>query len=155
MKIEKFSLVNHDSFQKIHDISDRMADKIEIYIKLMAFAKKFGPAMIGIVLETAASLPSSGGGGGGGRSGFGYELASSFIGGTQFSQGTDIYSLVFTYPPKLDKELIEKHMKHMISFFLGNELDQKVKFFFEQVYFLFRFNHLMKIGLNKDALYFN
>lgn len=129
----KFSLVNHDSFQMLGQINYIYTDKIEIYTKIVAFIRKFGSSLTGIVLEMSSAdsmmMHRSGG--------FAYELASSFL-GTQFTQGADVYPLVFTYPARLGKEAIEKHMKPIIGGYLNSDLDQKVKYFFEPVSNLIR-----------------
>lgn len=114
----------HDSFQMLNDINHILNDKIEVYTKLVTFVKKFGPFLTGIIFD-ANTVPFSSD-----NKGFGYEIANSFA-GNKFSQGTVLYPLVFTYP-RLNRDSIEKHVKQLIGF-LANDLDQKVRYFYEQV----------------------
>lgn len=116
-------MINHDSFYLISDISHILKEKIDVYPKIVAFVNKFSPSLTGILLE---ALP----GGIACSRGFGYEMASSLI-GTRLGQNNDGYAIVFTYPRNA-QDKIDKHFNVMPTF-LSTDLDQKVKYFSDQV----------------------
>lgn len=135
--------MNHDSFQMLGEIRSTMTNKNQVYAKLKAFASKFSPAFMGILLDSS-SISDVSSGGSSSRGGFGYEMASSLV-STRFAQGNDVYPLVFTWsspvgessPPTYEPfpASIDSHMKFLVIY-LGYDLDQKVKFFYEQVNYL-------------------
>lgn len=116
-----------------------MNDKIDVYAKLKVFVNKFMPVLTGILLDANTTMSIGNTMTSNRAAGFGYEMASSFVSSrfAQQQQGNDAssYPLVFTFPrenPTQLREFIDKHFKMLIAY-LGYEIDNKVKFFYEQV----------------------
>jgi hypothetical protein len=127
--LNKFSIIMFNSFQimSFNDLNNTMLDKVDTYTKLMNYIKKPASFLTGIILDAnAANLVNF--------KGFGYEMISqgssnpsSFLSSLQ---GIESYPLVFSHP-KIINTGTDKHMRNVIS--LINELDQKVKYFYDHV----------------------
>lgn len=143
----------HDSFEMINDINEILNENIEIYGKLVGFVRKFTPYMTGIMLDSNFSKSGFSTLAGDGMTtittiharSFGCEMINS-LGNDQTSmQENEIYPIVFSYP-KLNKEYAEKHMKNLTNY-LNTDVDQKVKFFYDQVRVLFQFSSHVPVTL--------
>ena len=124
MLLNKFSIIMHDSFQKISDVDHLMIDKIELYAKLLNFIRKFNPQTTGLLLDSNKAVITN-------FRGSGYEMINPAEISTSFER--DYYHIIFIYP---NCNEIDKHSKNLI--FLNNsEFEQRSKYHFDSVNFYF------------------
>lgn len=115
----------HDSLP--NDVDHIMIEKNDTFNKLFNFHKKVQSTVTGILLDASRLMTIS-------FRGIGYELIPSPSALSQLP-GTDCYHFVFLYP-KPNNE-IDKHIKNLSSL-INNEIDQKVKYSFDNVSYTFK-----------------
>ncbi|CAF0922080.1 unnamed protein product [Brachionus calyciflorus] len=120
--LNKFSILMHDSFSQIHDVSHVMNDKIPIYNQLISFINKYTPFLTGIILDTTLSGSTN-------FRGSGYEFVD-IQNHSKNKSGIDQFPFVFSYP-KLKNIDYEKHVKNF-AYLVKEVFDSKVKYYYDQ-----------------------
>jgi hypothetical protein len=124
-------MIRYDSFQRVTDVDHIMNERIDVFTKIVAHAKKSSPCMwFGIVLDAAGSNLVN-------FRGQGYELLN--VHEQQLQQTTaavhgmeNCYPILFSYP-KSDSLPFdsEKHMRNLIAL-----ISNDAKYFSDQVVFI-------------------
>jgi hypothetical protein len=132
----------YDSFQRITDVDHIMNERIDVFGKIVAHAKKTNPCLSGIVLDATSINPVN-------FRGHGYEMPNLFPAqanlnahnnGSSNSNSAhgieNCYPILFSFPriesSSGGETSFEKHMRNLIAL-ISNEMDHRVRYFYDQV----------------------